>query len=76
MICEADNKRLAAALSYYYTAKRLIEAGNSPFEFMAEAILNYSKILEIMFVHSKDTMTDVRNELLKFGYSKGSSSVI
>jgi hypothetical protein len=68
--CETDNKRLTVALSYYYTAKRLIDAGNSSFEFTAEAVLNYSKMLEIMFVRSEDTMNDVRNELVKFGYSK------
>jgi hypothetical protein len=70
-ICESDNKRLAAALSYYYTAKRLIEAGNSPFEFMAEVVLNYYKVLEILFVYSDDkSMDDVRKALPEFGYSK------
>lgn len=69
-ICESENKRLAAALSYYYTAKRLIEAGNSPFEFMAEVVLNYCKVLEILFVYRDDkSMDDVREALPDFGYS-------
>lgn len=70
-ICESDNKRLAAALSYYYTAKRLMEAGNTPFEFMAEVVLNYYKVLEILFVYSDDkSMDDVRKALPEFDYSK------
>lgn len=44
-----SNRRLAAALHYYYVAKRLTEAGNLPQEFMTEIILNYYKVLEILF---------------------------
>lgn len=67
-ICNQDNRRLAAAFYYFYVAKRLKEAGNSPYEFMSEIILNYCKVLEILFVHSDSSMNDVRTELKKFGY--------
>jgi hypothetical protein len=41
--------RIHAALGYFYKACRLIAAGNGPWEFMPEAILNFSKSLEILF---------------------------
>jgi hypothetical protein len=41
--------RIHAALGYFYKACRLIAAGNGPWEFMPEAILNLSKSLEILF---------------------------
>jgi hypothetical protein len=61
-----SNRRLAAALYYFYMARRLEEAGNSPYEFMSEIILNFNKVLEILIGSSRKK---VRNELLKFGYS-------
>lgn len=66
-VCIEPNRRLAAALSYYYVAKRLIEAGNCPQEFLAEAILNYYKVLEALFGDKYDT---VRDGLQELGYSK------
>ncbi|GAI74481.1 unnamed protein product, partial [marine sediment metagenome] len=63
------NQRLIAALGYFHTACRLIAAGNSPWEFMAEAILNLSKVLEILFVKSDKSMDDVREGLKDLGYS-------
>lgn len=62
-----SNRRLAAALRYYYLASRLIEAGNSPQEFMAEAILNYCKVLEILFSPERKV---VKAELEKLGYDE------
>jgi len=50
-------RRLLAALQYFYMACRLSEAGTSPSEFMAEIILNYSKILEVLFPPSGDGET-------------------
>ena len=41
--------RLLAALHYYHVASRLARAGGSPWEFMAEVILNLSKSLEALF---------------------------
>lgn len=60
-------RRLAAALFYFYVARRLVESGNSPYEFLSEVIHNLNKILEILFGSQKDK---VRNELSKFGYSQ------
>ncbi len=66
-IAGVKNRRLAAALYYFYVARRLVEAGNSPYEFLSEVVLNLSKVLVILFSPKRD---DVRSELLKFGYSK------
>ncbi|MBN1637618.1 MAG: hypothetical protein JW866_01530 [Ignavibacteriales bacterium] len=66
-ISDLSNRRLAAALYHFYVARRLEEAGNSPYEFMSEIILNLYKILEILIGPSRDK---VRDELSKFGYSK------
>jgi len=52
----ADSHRLRAALGYFYKACRLIAAGNGPWEFMSETILNLTKSLEILFdVPSNET---------------------
>lgn len=68
LICDPANKRLEAALCFYHRSKRLMTTGNSPYEFLSEIILNYSKVLEALFVNSKNSMDDVRNELPTFGY--------
>lgn len=62
------NRRLAAALSYFHVATRLNVCGDSPWEFMAETILNYAKCLDILFVTSEDTRDDLRNGLKALGY--------
>jgi len=59
-------RRLAAALFYFYVARRLVESGNSPYEFLSEVIHNLNKVLEILF----GSRQEVRNELSKFGYSQ------
>jgi hypothetical protein len=64
---QINNRRLIAAIYYFYIARRLTEAGNSPFEFMAETILNLCKVLQVLFGESRD---QVRQELIKCGYSK------
>ncbi len=64
-----SNRRLAAALHYFYVGVRLNVCGESPWEFMAETILNYSKSLEILFSTSDETKDDIRRELKKIGYS-------
>ena len=65
------NRRLAAALCYFHTASRLIVAGDSPWEFMSEAILNLAKCLDVLFVRSKDkSRDDLRRELALFGYTR------
>jgi hypothetical protein len=62
------NRRLAAALSYFHVATRLNVSGDSPWEFMAETILNYAKCLDILFVSSENTRDDLRKGLSALGY--------
>jgi hypothetical protein len=45
----SDNYRIHAALGYFHKACRLLAAGNGPWEFMSETILNLTKSLEILF---------------------------
>lgn len=42
-------RRLLAALHYFYVAVRLDRSASNPGEFMAETILNLSKVLEVLF---------------------------
>jgi hypothetical protein len=64
------NRRLAAALHYFHVAVRLTVCGDSPWEFMSEAILNFAKTLEILFVASESSSDDIRRELRKIGYNE------
>jgi hypothetical protein len=48
-LSQPENRRLIAALHYYHLACRLETAGDSPWEFMGEVILNLSKTLEVLF---------------------------
>jgi len=63
------NRRLAAAISYFHIAVRLNVCGDSPWEFMAETILNYCKCLDILFARTKNTYDDARQELRALGYT-------
>jgi len=65
-------RRVLAALQHFYVACRLSEAGNSPSDFMAEVILNYCKILEVLFPPKGDgkTRDAARIGLAKLDYSK------
>lgn len=49
VLSNPDNRRIVAALHYFHVACRLIRAGNTPWEFMSESILNLSKVLEVLF---------------------------
>jgi len=69
LLADTRNRRLAASLCYLHLASRLIVSGNSPWEFMAESILNMCKSMEILFVDSDDTRNDIRRELAKLGYT-------
>ena len=60
------NHRLLAALHYFHVACRLRAVGHSPREFMAEIILNFAKILQVLFGQSRD---DIRNPLTSLGYA-------
>lgn len=43
------NRRLLAATQYFHIACRLLQAPGRRWEFLAEAILNFSKTLEVLF---------------------------
>lgn len=60
------NRRLLGAYYYFHVASRLRREAGSPGEFLAEAILNLSKILEVLFGSNRDR---VRNALRELGYS-------
>ena len=61
------NRRLAAGLHYFLVASRLLVVGTSQWEFMAEAVLNMTKSLQIMFGETRD---EVRAQLATLGYSE------
>lgn len=65
LVREPENRRLLAALHYAQVGRRLLEAGSSPWEFAAEALLNFNKALEVLF---GDSMDSVRDGLLNCGY--------
>jgi len=72
ILATPGNRRLAAALHYFHVFCRLCRAGHTPWEFMAEAIMNLSKILEVLFPPSGDgqTMEGARAGLAGLGYSQ------
>jgi hypothetical protein len=49
LVSEARRGRLIAALHFFHVACRLNRQGSTPGEFMAEAVLNLSKVLEVLF---------------------------
>lgn len=65
------NMRMPAALKYYYTACRLRKVGHTPWEFMGEILLNFCKVLEVLFPPKGDGMSRdaARAGLSKLGYS-------
>lgn len=67
LFSEIKNRRLAAALHYFHIGLRLNVCGDSPWEFMAETILNYCKSLAILFGNSND---NIRDGLSKLGFNK------
>ena len=65
-------RRLVAALHYFYVATRLSRVGSIAGEFLPEVILNYAKVLEVLFPPSGDgrTRDAARNGLAGLGFSK------
>lgn len=51
------NRRLIAALHYFHVACRLERLGEVPGEFLAEVLLNLSKVLEVLFPPGGDGKT-------------------
>lgn len=54
LVAGLENRRLLAALHYFHVAIRLARVGATPGKFMAEAILNFAKTLEVLFPPSGD----------------------
>jgi len=63
---EGRNRRLLAGIHYFHVASRLRAAGDSPWEFMGEVILNLAKTLQALFGQQGD---HVRAGLKALGYS-------
>lgn len=57
-----SNRRLIGSLYYFHSACRLIAAGVNKFEFMSEALLNFSRSLQSLFGETRD---EIRAELKK-----------
>lgn len=71
LLLPSKNRRLFAALHYFFTACRLERAGATPWEFMGEVILNYAKILEVLFPSEGESKSidAARAGLQRVGYS-------
>jgi hypothetical protein len=59
-------RRLIAALHYFHVACRLSREAKIPGEFLAEALLNFCKVLEVLYGPSRN---QVRTSLAELGYS-------
>jgi len=65
-----EHLRLFAALHYLHVARRLGSIGFSPWEFTSEALLNYAKVLQVVFPAMDGKTRDaVRQGLAKLDYS-------
>lgn len=48
-LAEPERHRLLVALHYFHTGSRLLAASATPGEFLPEALLNFGKVLEVLF---------------------------
>ncbi|MCF6147145.1 MAG: hypothetical protein E3K37_00625 [Candidatus Kuenenia sp.] len=66
------NTRLLAALHFYYVAVRLLRRAVIAGEFLPEAILNFSKVLEVLFPPDGDgkSRDSARKGLEKLGFAE------
>ena len=71
LLSDSNNRRLIGAMHYLPIASRLRSAGHSPWEFMAESILNLTKTLETLFPPTGDgkKRDAVRRSLAVLEYS-------
>ena len=65
------NMRMVGAVKYFHAACRLSRVGHTPWEFMGEILLNFCKVLEVLFPPTGDGMSRdaARAGLSKLGYS-------
>ncbi len=71
LVAGLPRRRLLAALHYFHVASRLNCCGAKPGEFMAEAILNLAKTLEVLFPSAGNGQTReaARQGISELGYS-------
>jgi hypothetical protein len=69
-IAPLENRRILAALHYFHVAVRLNRVGTAPGEFLAEVVLNFSKVLEVLFPPhgGGQTRNAARDGLRKLGF--------
>jgi hypothetical protein len=72
MLSVPTNARLIAAIHFYYVAVRLLRSATIAGEFIPEAILNFSKVLEVLFPPDGDVKVRdaARNGLIKLEFSE------
>ncbi|MEU8076785.1 hypothetical protein AB0B31_15180 [Catellatospora citrea] len=63
------DRRVVAALHYFHVACRLERAGHTPWEFMAEVLLNYTKLLEVLFPNGDKTIDGTRMGAQQLGFT-------
>ena len=66
ILAPPERRRLLGALHYFHVACRLRREAKSPGEFLAEAIPNLSKVLEVLYGPSR---AEVRSALKQVGFS-------
>jgi hypothetical protein len=72
LVATPGRRRLVAALHYFHVACRLARAGSTAGEFVAEVILNLTKVLEVLFPPGGDgrTRDAARAGLASLGFSQ------
>jgi len=73
IVASPRNRRVLRALHYFNVATRLERAGHSSWEFLAEIILNLSKVLMVLFPPTQpgeQPRDAVRHGLARFGYDE------
>ena len=67
VVAEPHRRRLLAALGYFHVGCRLLREAKTAGEFMSEAILNFSKVVEVLYGTKAD---DIRSALKLLGYTR------
>lgn len=60
------HRRLIGALYYFFVGCRLLAAGANQFEFLSEALLNFSRCLQSLFGETRDSVRDGLRKLNKY----------
>jgi hypothetical protein len=68
VVAVPHRRRLVAALNYYFTGSRLLRESKTAGEFLSEAILNFSKVLEILY--GTKPLDNVKTGLKALNYTR------